>query len=54
MDMQRLRAFLITLIILAVAVHLVWVAIAPVLPEAVVGLVALGIVGALYHRKRRW
>ena len=52
--MQRLRAFLITLIILAIAVRLVWIAIAPLLPEAVVGLVILGAFGALYHRKRRW
>jgi hypothetical protein len=52
--MQRVRAFLITLIILALAVHLVWVAIAPLIPEAVVGLVFIGVFGALYYRKRRW
>jgi LPXTG-motif cell wall-anchored protein len=52
--MQRIRAFLITLIILALAVHLVWIAIAPLLPGAVIGLVLLGVLGALYYRKRRW
>ena len=52
--MQRLRAFLFTLIILAIAVHLVWLAIAPTMPYAIGGLVAIGALGALYYRKRRW
>lgn len=52
--MQRVRAFLITLIILAIAVHLVWVAVAPTVPFAIGGLAVIAIVGALYYRKRRW
>jgi hypothetical protein len=52
--MQRLRGLLITVIILAIAVHLVWVAVAPLLPTAVVGLVVVGILGSLYYRRRRW
>lgn len=50
--MQRVRAFLITLIILAIAVHLVWDAVAPLIPYTIGGLVAVLILGALYFRKR--
>lgn len=52
-DMGRIRAYLITVIILALAVHLVWDAIAPLVPYVVGGLVALLALGALYYR-RRW
>lgn len=51
--MQRIRAFLITVIILAVAVRMVWAAIAPTLPYAVGGLAAVVVLGTLYYR-RRW
>jgi hypothetical protein len=50
--MQRLRAMLVTLIILALAVHLVWVAIAPLIPYTIGGLIALAALGWLYYRKR--
>lgn len=52
--MQRLRASLVTLIILAIAVHLVWAAVAPAVPYAIGGLVAVSAAGALYYRRRRW
>jgi hypothetical protein len=51
--MARIRAYLITVIILALAVHLVWDAIAPLIPYTIGGLVALAALGALYFR-RRW
>ncbi len=51
--MSRLRAYLFTVIIFAVAVHLVWVAVAPFIPYSVGGLVVLAAVGLLYFR-RRW
>ena len=50
--MGRIRAYLITAIILALAVHLVWDAIAPLIPYTVGGLIALAVLGALYYRKR--
>jgi hypothetical protein len=50
--MARIRAYLVTVIILALAVHLVEDAIAPLFPYAVGGLVALAALGALYYRKR--
>jgi hypothetical protein len=51
--MARVRAYLITVIILALAVHLVWDAIAPLLPYTIGALIALAVLGALYFR-RRW
>jgi hypothetical protein len=50
--MARVRAFLITAIILALALHLVWDAIAPLIPYTIGGLVAVAALGALYYRKR--
>jgi hypothetical protein len=52
-DMRRVRAIFFTLIIAAIAVHLVWVAIAPLVPYAIGGAVGVGILGLLYYR-RRW
>lgn len=51
--MARVRALLVTLIILALAVHLVWDAIAPLIPYTIGGLVAVMALGLLYFR-RRW
>jgi LPXTG-motif cell wall-anchored protein len=50
--MARVRAFLITVIILALAVHLVWDYLAPMLPFAIGGLIVLSALGLLYFRKR--
>jgi hypothetical protein len=51
--MGRVRTYLITVIIFAVAVHIVWIAVAPFIPYTVGGLIALAALGALYFR-RRW
>jgi hypothetical protein len=51
--MARIRAYLILVIILAFAVHLVWDDIAPMLPYTVGGLVVITALGLLYFR-RRW
>jgi len=51
---QRVRGFLLTLIILALAVHLVWVAIAPLIPYTIGAVAVVGVLGALYYRKSRW
>jgi hypothetical protein len=52
--MQRLRAFLVTLIIAGLAVRIAWIAIAPMVPYAIGGLVAVYAAGSLYYRRRRW
>lgn len=49
----RIRAYLITVIIFALAVRLVEAAVEPLLPYVVGGLIALLALGALYYR-RRW
>jgi LPXTG-motif cell wall-anchored protein len=50
--MARVRAYLVTVIILALAVHLVWVAVAPLIPFTIGGLIVLSALGLLYFRKR--
>lgn len=50
--MARIRAYLITVIILALAIHLLWITIAPFVPYTIGGLIALMALGALYFRKR--
>jgi len=50
--MARVRMYLITFIVLAIAVHLVWIAIAPLVPYVIGGLIALAVLGMLYFRKR--
>jgi len=49
---QRVRGFLITLIILAIAARMVWDTVAPLIPYSVVILILMLIVGALYYRRR--
>jgi O-antigen/teichoic acid export membrane protein len=51
--MARIRAYLVLVIILALAVHMLWDAIAPLVPYAVGGLVTVMVLGWLYFR-RRW
>jgi hypothetical protein len=51
---SRCGTGLVTIIILAVAVHLAWIAIAPTVPYAITSLMAVGVLGALYYRKNRW
>jgi hypothetical protein len=51
--MRRVRGYLITVIIGAIAVRLVWAAIAPLIPYTIGALGAVVVLGALYYR-RRW
>jgi predicted RND superfamily exporter protein len=50
--MARIRGFLLMVIVLALAVHLVWDALAPLIPYVIGVLIALAVLGALYYRKR--
>ncbi len=52
--MRRLRALLLTVIIAGLAIRIAWIAIVPILPYAIVGIVAVYAAGALYYRRRRW
>lgn len=51
--MQRIRAYLVTVIILAIALHLAWDAIAPLVLPVVGVLIVLAVLGALYYRRLR-
>lgn len=51
--MARIRAYLVLVIILAIAVHLIWADIEPLIPYTIGALVALMALGTLYYR-RRW
>jgi thiol:disulfide interchange protein len=50
--MAKVRAYLFTVIIFALAVHLVWAVIAPIIPYVIGGIIALVPLGWLYYRKR--
>jgi hypothetical protein len=52
--MGRVRAYLFTIIIAAIAVHFAWIAISPFIPYAMGGLVAIAILGFFYFRHGRW
>lgn len=52
--MHRLRALLVTVIIASLAIRIAWIAIAPIVPYAIFGVVAVYAAGSLYYRKRRW
>lgn len=52
--MRRIWAICLTIIVAAVAVHLVWIAMAPFIPYAMGGLVVIGALGLLYYRRGRW
>lgn len=52
--MHRIFMFLLMLIVLSIAVHVVWLAIAPFVPFALGGLVLVVVLAALYYRRRPW
>jgi hypothetical protein len=52
--MRHLAGWLLLVIAMAIAVHVVWLVIAPLVPYAIGGLLAIGVLGTLYYRKRRW
>jgi hypothetical protein len=52
--MNKIRGYLFLAILAAIAIHVLWLAIAPVVPYAIGGLIVISVLGALYHRKRRW
>jgi hypothetical protein len=51
--MHRVRGVLVTIIIAAIAVRLMWEAIAPLIPYAIGALVTITVLGALYYRRLR-
>jgi len=51
---RKLRAILFTLLLGAITVHVMWVAIAPLVPYIISALVVVLILGSIYHRFTRW
>jgi hypothetical protein len=51
--MARLREYLLVALATALVIHLLWLAVAPLIPYLVGGFAVVCIVGTLYHR-RRW
>lgn len=52
--MKKARATLVTLLLAAFCVKVVWWAIAPMIPYAISGLVVVVILGYVIHRSTRW
>ncbi len=52
--MRRARTVLITLVIGALALRIIWWAIAPLLPILLIGLVIVLVVGTVWFRQKKW
>ncbi|MFC1419375.1 hypothetical protein [Streptacidiphilus cavernicola] len=52
--MKRARAALLTVLLAAFAVKIVWWVIAPMIPYFIGGLVVVLALGYLYHRTTKW
>lgn len=51
---KKFRAGLVTALLLAVTIRVLWWSITPLIPYLVVGLVLITITGFMYYRTRRW
>lgn len=52
--LRKIRAGLVTALLFAVTVYLLWTVVEPMVPYLVVGLVLILILGTMYYRKSRW
>ena len=52
--MRKARAILLTLLLVALTVHVLWIAIAPLVPYLVSALVVVLALGFVYYRMTRW
>jgi hypothetical protein len=53
-NLRKLRAGLVTALLLVATLHLLLWAITPFIPYLIAGLVLVGIYGFIYYRKTRW
>lgn len=51
---RRLRAGLVTALLLAITIRVLWWSIEPMVPYLIVGLVLVTIGGFVYYRKTKW
>jgi hypothetical protein len=52
--LRKLRAGLVTAILFAVTVRVLWWVVEPMIPYFIVGLVLVTLAGFVIHRKTRW
>ena len=52
--MKKVRAILFTLLLAALTIHLLWIAIAPLVPYLVSAFVVVLALGFVYYRFTRW
>lgn len=52
--MTKVRAWLVTAILFAVAVRVLWWSVEPMLPYLLVGVVIVTIIGFVWFRSTRW
>jgi hypothetical protein len=51
---KKARAILFTLLLAAITVHVLWIAIAPLVPYLVSSFVVVLVLGFVYYRMTRW
>ena len=52
--MRKARSLLVTLLLGAVTVRVLWWAVEPFIPYLVSGLIVVLVLGFIYHRMTRW
>lgn len=52
--MKKARSWLVTLLLGALAIKVVWWVVAPLVPYLISGLVVVVAMGFIYHRMTRW
>lgn len=52
--MRKARAALFTLLLAAFTIHMLWIAVAPLVPYLVASTVVVLVLGFVYHRFTRW
>ncbi|GAA2049033.1 hypothetical protein GCM10009839_63530 [Catenulispora yoronensis] len=52
--MRKARSILATLLLAAVTIHVLWIAVAPLVPYLVSSFVVVLVLGFIYHRMTRW
>lgn len=52
--MRKARAILATLLLAAVTIHVLWIAVAPLVPYLVSSFVVVLVLGFIYFRMTRW
>ena len=52
--MKKARGMLVTLLLAALCIRVLWWTIAPMIPYLISGLVVVVAIGYLYHRLTKW